>query len=117
MLLHPLAPDHRECERDCVAVLCEEEGWEEERDRRREREEEAEGWEEERWRESHCMNPSDSKEVVFPNPENTDSLLTHAKFTELYKEFTELYKEFTELYKEVTSIIKSFSFQLTGWVV
>ena len=40
MLLHPLAPDHRECERDCVAVLSEGEGWEEE--------EEAKGWGEER---------------------------------------------------------------------
>ena len=27
MLLHPLAPDHTECERDCVAVLSEGEGW------------------------------------------------------------------------------------------
>ena len=41
--------------------------------------------------------------VVFPEPKLTDSLLTHAKFTELYK--------------EITSIVKSFSFQLTGWVV
>ena len=46
---------------------------------------------------------------MFPEPNITDSLLTHATFTELYKEFT-------ELYKEITSIVKSFCL-LTGWEV
>ena len=43
---------------------------------------------------------------MFPDPKNTDSILTCAKFTELYKEITELCKEITKLYKRLLSYTK-----------